>query len=304
MHALFLIAALSVAPPAAATARVGSTFRECPECPEMIVVPAGRFTIGSPASEPGRGADEGPQTEIEISSPLAVSRHEVTRGQYEAFVRATRRAISGNCITDRRKSGDWKPDPPTNFRDPGYTQTDKHPVACVTWDDAKAYAGWLNSKTGATYRLLSEAEWEYLARAGSTTAYPWGEKAAGGCAFMNGTDATFRKKYSHLPYVKSELEACSDGVLNTAPVGSYRPNAFGIHDMIGNVGEWVEDCSAASYEGIDTKATPRTGDCAKHVVRGGSWGTIARQLRSAERLNYAPTDADDSIGIRVARELP
>ena len=306
MDFLVLIAALAANPVSAPAkdAAVGSTFRDCAECPEMIVAPAGRFTLGSPASEAGRGADEGPQTVIEISSPLAVSRHEITRGQYEAFVRVTKRGVSGNCITDRRKSGDWKPDPQTNYRDPGYAQTRGHPVACVTWNDAKAYAAWLSSMTGKTYRLLSEAEWEYLARAGSTTAYPWGDSVADGCAFMNGTDATFRKKYSHLPYVKSELEACSDGALNTAPVGSYRPNAFGIYDMIGNVGEWVEDCTHPSYEGLDRNAAPRGGDCPKRVVRGGSWGTIARQLRVAERLNYAPTDADDSIGIRVARELP
>lgn len=298
-HMLLLMVALAAAP--APDTKPGSTFRECADCPEMIVVPAGRFTIGSPANEPGRGADEGPQVPVEIGAPFAVSRSEITRGQYEAFLKASGRAISGNCITDRRKQGQWEPDAATNLRDPGYPQGGDHPVACVTWHDAKAYAAWLSATTGATYRLLSEAEWEYVARAGSTTAYPWGDKAADGCGYMNGTDASFRAKYAKLPYA-DDFGTCDDGALNTAPVGSYKPNAFGVHDMIGNVGEWVEDCTVPSYEGLPTDGTPRVGTCAKRVVRGGSWGTIARQLRSAERLNYAPTDADDSIGIRVARE--
>ena len=268
----------------------------------MIVVPAGSFIMGSPADEPGRAADEGPQRRVDIPKPFAVSRLEISRAQYDAFLRATGHPVSGNCITDRRKQGDWKPDAQTNLRDTGFAQTDNHPVVCVSWNDAKAYVGWLNSKTRGGYRLLTEAEWEYVARAGSTAAYPWGDKPSDGCAFMNGTDRTFRTYYPALTYVQDL--GCDDGALKTAPAGSYRANGLGVHDMIGNVGEWVEDCSAPSYEGLDSTPAPRTGNCAKRVVRGGSWGTIARQLRVAERLNYAPTDADDSIGIRVARTLP
>jgi formylglycine-generating enzyme required for sulfatase activity len=300
MNDVVLLAAM-VAAAGSAEFKAGSTFRECPDCPEMVVVPAGSYMMGSPHQEAGRGADEGPRRRVDIAAPFGVSRFEIGRAQYEAFLRATEHPVSGNCITDRRKQGDWKPDADTNLRDPGFPQADNHPVACVSWNDAKAYVGWLNSKTGGGYRLLSEAEWEYAARAGSTDAYPWGDKPSDGCAFMNGTDRTFRTKYRALSYVQDL--GCDDGALNTAPVGSYRPNAFGIHDMIGNVGEWVEDCSAPSYEGLDSTPTPRAGTCVKRVVRGGSWGTIARQLRVAERLNYAPTDADDSIGIRVAKTL-
>ena len=301
-HSILVVLSLGIAA-APGEFKPGSTFRECRECPEMIVVPAGSFVMGSPADEPGRGADEGPQRRVDIPRPFAVGRFEIRRGQYEAFLKATSHPVSGNCITDRRKAGDWQPDPKTNLRDPGFPQTDKHPVTCISWNDAKAYVAWLNSRTRSGYRLLSEAEWEYLARAGSATAYPWGDKASEGCAFMNGTDRTFRAKYAFLSYVDHSA-ACDDGALNTAPVGSHRANAFGIHDMIGNVSEWVEDCSASSYEGLGSTPAPRPGPCAKRVVRGGSWGTIARQLRSAERLNYAPTDVDDSIGIRVARDLP
>ena len=299
-YALLLMAELATVP--ATDPKPRSTFRDCAHCPEMIVVPAGRFLIGSPSGERGRGADEGPQTPIEIRAPFAIGRFEITRGQYEAFLKASGRTISGDCITDRKKPGEWEPDAATNLRDPGYPQKDDHPVACVTWNDAKAYAAWLSATTGAAYRLLSEAEWEYVARAGSTTAYPWGDNAAEGCGYMNGTDATFRAKYAKLPYA-DDFGTCDDGALNTAPVGSYKANGFGVHDMIGNVGEWVEDCTVPTYQGLATDGAPRGGTCAKRVVRGGSWGTIARQLRVAERLNYAPTDADDSIGIRVARTI-
>ena len=190
----------------------------------------------------------------------------------------------------------------TNLNDPGYPQTSNHPVVCVSWDDANAYASWLSQITGGHYRLLSEAEWQYAARAGSRTAYPWGQSAAQGCLYMNGTDSTTRKKYSQLSYV-DDFGTCDDSALNTAPVGSYKVNPFGLFDMIGNVGEWVEDCSSKAY-GAKAETLPDTEiGCARRVVRGGSWGTIARQLRSAERVNQTSTDRDDSIGIRVARDL-
>lgn len=275
----------------------GVRFTSCPDCPEMVVIPAGRFTMGSPDDEVGRGRDEGPRQIIDIAAPFAVSRFEITRHQYERFVRATHRPVSGGCITDRRKVGDWKPDRRTTFRDPGYRQSGKHPVVCVSWYDARAYVDWLSSVTGARYRLLTEAEWEYVARAGSTTAYPWGTDASQGCRFMNGTDRTTRRKYASLDYV-TDFGSCDDGALNTAQVGAYLPNRFGVFDMIGNVGEWVEDCSGSYETGPESAIADRK--CERRVVRGGSWGTVARQLRTAERVNQVAIDLDDSIGIRVA----
>ena len=283
----------------------GARFRDCKSCPEMIVAPAGTFTIGSPADELGRRDDEGPQREIRIAKPFAVGRYEVTRRQYEAFLRETGYPVSGNCMTDRRKPGTWALDAQTNFRDPGFPQSGDHPAACVNWNDAKAFVGWLNAKTGGGYRLLTEAEWEYLARAGSTTAYPWGSRAKDGCPYMNGFDRVIVNKKGDL--YKGEAVSfadCSDGYLNTAPVGSLRPNAFGIYDMIGNVAEWIEDCSTSSYASMQSDGSTDRGDCSKRIVRGGSWGTQPRQLRSAERIRYSPTDVDDSIGIRVAKTLP
>jgi sulfatase modifying factor 1 len=282
----------------------GTQYRDCRACPEMIVVPAGAFTIGSPPDELGRRDDEGPQKDIRIGQPFAVSRYEVTRQQYEAFLRDTKHPVSSNCMTDRRKPGTWALDAETNFHDPGFRQTGEHPAACVSWNDAKAYIAWLNTKTGGGYRLLTEAEWEYLARAGSTAAYPWGASIHDGCAHMNGYDRVIMAKKGDL--YKGEAVSfanCSDGYLNTSPVGSFAPNAFGIFDMIGNLAEWIEDCSTPSYASMQSDGTPQAGDCSKRMVRGGSWGTQPRQLRSAERIRYSPTDVDDSIGVRVAKTL-
>jgi formylglycine-generating enzyme required for sulfatase activity len=172
----------------------------------------------------------------------------------------------------------------------------------VSWTDANAYASWLGKTSGHPYRLLSEAEWEYAARAGSATAYPWGDAAADGCSYMNGTDQTARKKYAHLAYV-DDFGTCDDHALNTAPVGSYKSNAFGLYDMIGNVGEWTSACSTKAYTPGMVDAPLTSAPCDRRVVRGGSWGNIARQLRSAERVNQPPTGRDDSIGIRVARDI-
>ena len=207
-------------------------------------------------------------------------------------------------MTDRRNPGHWAADAQTNFHDPGFEQAEDHPAACVSWNDAIAYVNWLNARAGGGYRLLKEAEWEYVARAGSITAYPWGANIDGGCGHMNGYDKVILEKKGNL-YKDEDIPfaACSDGYLNTAPVGSFKPNAFGIYDMIGNLGEWVQDCATGSYSDLGADGSPNNGDCSKRMVRGGSWGTQPRQLRSAERIRYMPTDVDDSIGIRVAKSL-
>jgi formylglycine-generating enzyme required for sulfatase activity len=290
---------------AVASGGIGRPFRDCTDCPEMIVVPAGTFTIGSPPDEPGRREVEGPQKEIRIGRPFAIGRYEVTRRQYEAFLHATQHPVGGNCVTDRRHPGTWAPDPATNFYDPGFPQTGDHPAACVSWNDAKAYIAWLNARTGGGYRLLTEAEWQYAARAGSTTAYPWGPSIHDGCTHINGYDLTILAKKGNLykgeavPYAN-----CSDSYVNTSPVGSYAPNAFGIYDMIGNVADWTDDCRTLTFDQMRGDGTEAAGDCRRRMVLGGSWGTQPRQLRSAERISYEPTAVDDSIGIRVAKDLP
>jgi formylglycine-generating enzyme required for sulfatase activity len=274
---------------------VGATrAADCPVCPELVTIPAGEFAFGSAADEEFRGRDELLQAPVEIPAQFAVSKYEITRAQYAAFAKATKRRASGDCLTDRRKLGDWRYDRRTNYRDPGFAQGDDHPVACVSFDDAIAYVDWLNTRTGGGYRLLTEIEWEYVAGTGSTARYPWGGGAERGCEFANGFDLTLWEKYSGMDttgYEYFDPLPCSDGWRNTSPVGSLAPNAFGVHDMIGNVSEWVSDCH--------TSAALRA--CEKRVAKGGSWGTLAHNLRTADRFPYPPEHRDDSIGIRVAR---
>jgi formylglycine-generating enzyme required for sulfatase activity len=281
------------------TRDTGTMLWDCAQCPQMTIVPAGAFTIGSPDDEPGRGKDESPRRFVSIDRAFAVSRFETTRGEYETFVHATRRAIAGGCTTDRVKKGDWKPDATSNLRDPGFHQDDNHPVACVTWDDAQAYVAWLNAQTSGGYRLLSEAEWEYAARAGTTAAYPWGASANDGCADANIADATMGDTYPEYA-----VATCRDGAPKTSAVGSYKPNAFGLYDMIGNMGEWVEDCATQNYDALPVDGSAyRGGDCAKRLVRSGSWGSLPKDTRVANRVRYPAAMVDDSVGIRVAREL-
>jgi sulfatase modifying factor 1 len=280
----------------------------CEFCPVMVTIPAGTATLGSADTEAYRSPDEGPQRTFTIRKPFRVSRYEVTRGQYETFVRETHREAGGNCLTDRRKRGNWVYDASTTYRDPGFAQGDDHPVACVSWDDARAYVAWLNSKTDGRYRLITEVEWEYVARAGASTVYPWGDAPGDGCPFANGFDQKTLKAYSGIDtsgHKAFDPLPCDDGWLNTAPVGSKAKNRFGVHDLIGNVSEWVEDCNTASHADLDESGAPRVSPdpCGKRVAKGGSWGTLAHNLRTADRFPYPPSHRDDSIGIRLAQDI-
>ena len=175
------------------------------------------------------------------------------------------------------------------------------PVINVSWEDARAYAAWLSRKTGEGYRLLSEAEWEYAARAGTTSAYYWGADADSGCDYMNGADATAKSSNSEWTTV-----SCDDGYLNTAPAGSFKPNRFGLYDVTGNVWEWVEDCYENSYSAgqpSDGRAFTKS-SCSSRVLRGGSWVYNPGGLRSALRGRLTPAYRNLSMGFRVARTLP
>jgi formylglycine-generating enzyme required for sulfatase activity len=271
----------------------------------MVRIPAGDATFGSAAGALYQRPDEQPRRVLRIARPFAVSRHEITRGEYDAFVRATNYSVPGDCLTDRRKLGDWQYDSATSYADPGFRQGDDQPVACVSFDDALAYVGWLNANSRGGYRLLTELEWEYVAAAGAVTLFPWGDEKEDACRYANGFDATALEKYRGVDtsgYPLFDPLPCRDGWLNTSPVGAFAPNKFGVFDMIGNVSEWVADCYVASHEslGPDGMAEAPPGACGKRVAKGGSWGTLAHNLRTAERFPYAATHRDDSIGIRVA----
>lgn len=287
----------------------GQSFRDCDVCSDMVVVPAGSYTMGSPESEDGRYPNESPQHRVTIPRGFAVAKFEVTRGQFAAFVTETGYQAQGsNCwYWHGGKGKTVNDDPLKGWPAPGFAQRDDHPVVCVSWSDAKAYVAWLAQKTGLGYRLLSEAEWEYAARGGTTTARHWGNDPHHACTHANVGDLARNRLV--LPgkgeqWDMNRTHNCDDNAAYTASVGSYRPNAFGLHDMIGNVLEWTEDCWNENYEAAPSDGSAWiAGDCSKRVIRGGGWFFLPRGARSATR--YGPYSASrlNTLGFRVARAL-
>lgn len=257
-------------PESAATPVAGHAGRDCDGCPEMVVIPPGSFMMGSPANEAGREASEGPRRRVAIPA-FAAGKYEVTWAEWEY------------CVAD---------DGCPALTDDGFGKG-LRPVTNVSWDDTKAYTRWLSRKTGKTYRLLSESEWEYVARAGTSGAYSWGGTAS----------------HEHANYGKDECcEGLASGVdrwVNTSAAGSFDANAFGLHDMHGNVWEWVEDC----YDGSYSAGQPRDGrpfvktSCPSRVLRGGSFVNGPNNVRSATRSGGPPSAQSGAIGFRTARTL-
>jgi formylglycine-generating enzyme required for sulfatase activity len=271
-------------------------FRDCADCPEMVIVPPGEFTMGSPAAEEGRFDDEGPQHRVTIAKPFAVSKYPVTRAAYAAFAKEKDPQAEGcMAMTDEG----WKEDKALGWRSPGFAQDDDHPVVCISWNAAQAYVKWLSVLTDHQYRFLSEAEFEYAARAGATTPYPWGDDASEACKHANGFDLSAKR--GHPDWASME---CDDGYAQTSPVGAFPANAFGLYGMTGNVFQWTEDCFAEGYDGAPDDGSARTGgDCNIRVIRGGSWLNSAKGLRPALRDRDPATGAYTNIGIRLARDL-
>ena len=243
--------------------------------PEMVVVPPGEFRMGSPSSEAGRYSDE-PLRAVRIAKAFAIGKYEVMFHEYERFARAT-----GKPLPDDHQWG-----------------RNRRPVINVDWKNATAYAAWLSEQTGQRYRLPTEAEWEYAARAGTTTSRYWGDNPDEGCAYANAGDLDGKKVF-----VGWTVMQCHDGQVYTAPVGSYRSNEFGLYDMAGNVLEWT--CSI-----YDKEATAPAQECQEPggdqemVVRGGSWSDEPRSVRSAERHRSPPEFRAYFLGFRVVREQP
>lgn len=282
----------------------GLSFKDCAECPQMIMVPAGEFVMGAaPGEEEHESMPQefrhrsAPQRRVKVEV-FAAGKYEVTRGQYRAFSEATKRNDSG-CFVWRR--GDYQLDAAKSWRDSGYLQDDSHPATCVSWEDAQAYASWLSGKTGQQYRLLTEAEWEYAARGGSSASRFWGEDSRQSCQHANGADLKTLSVVSEAG--NWPAAACDDGYPYTAPVGSYRPNKFGLHDMLGNVAEWTADCWNADYRGATSDGNARmTGDCDFRAVRGGGWDEASASLRSAYRVGSPVVIRVYARGFRVARQ--
>lgn len=240
----------------------------------MLVLPAGSFTMGSPASEPGRNSDEGPQHTVTIARQFAVDSVEVTVDEYSAFVKATGYDARSKCaVWDGSK---WAEMDARSWRNPGFTQTGAHPAVCLNWNDVNAYVAWLSKITGKKYRLLTEAEYEYATRAGTTTVYPWGDAIGQNKANCDGCGSQWDGKQA-------------------APVRSFPPNRFGLCDMLGNVYEWTQDCYHDGYAGAPTDGSAWTsGDCSYRVQRGGSWASI-RRISARRTASGAPPTAGTAI---------
>jgi len=276
--------------------------------PEMIVIEAGRFVMGSPNNEVGRGEDEGPQREIVVVRPFALARCETTVVEFRRFVEetghVTQAEMGDGCYVVNEAGMDVEQRKDRNWRDPGFPQTDAHPVVCVSWNDAVAYAEWLGRRTGQTYRLPTEAEWEYAARAGSAASRFWGDDPNAGCEYANAADRALKRRY---PEYQWPTATCDDGTVYTAPAGSFRRNAFGLSDMLGNTWEWVRGCYAENLQSVPTDGTAWEGppgeNCARRVVRGGGWDYEPVDVRSADRNRYSPDGAINFLGFRLARDL-
>ena len=279
--------------------KAGDRFRDCPECPEMVVVPAGSYRMGSPSYEQGRQEDEGPVHEVTIAAPFAIGRHEVTVAEFGRFVDETGYSAGNSCRT--YEGGEYEDRAGRGWRNPGFGQSGGHPVACVNWNDAQAYVAWLSRETGEEYRLPSESEWEYAARAGTATARYWGEGESGQCRHANGADASATERYSDWQWA---VASCRDGHAHTAPAGSFAANDWELHDMLGNVWEWTEDCWNGSYAGAPSDGSAwEYGDCSERVLRGGSWNSGPSVLRAAVRGRLTSGGRVNIVGFRVARTL-
>ncbi|MEO7495171.1 MAG: bifunctional serine/threonine-protein kinase/formylglycine-generating enzyme family protein [Massilia sp.] len=254
--------------------------------PELVLIPTGRFQMGSPEHERKKAMDAGaqkswveretPQHWVGIEQPIAMGRYPVTVGEWRLFV---------------RDSG-WQPQGEVNWSAPGFRQTDEHPVVGVTWHDAQQYIRWLSGKTGQTYRLPSEAEWEYACRAGTKTTFSFGDQISTELANYDGN-------YTYNGSAKGEYRQ------GTSPVDAFAPNPWGLFDMHGNVWEWVQDTVHDNYEGApsDGSAWEQGGDASRRILRGGSWLYNPRYLRAALRNGFSAVLSNDIVGFRVARNL-
>lgn len=275
-----------------------SVSHDCSFCPKMVTIPAGSITMGSRVSEIGRIDNESPMHEVSIAS-FDLGKTEITRGEFSIFVKDAGYIVGKKCFTiDNGKyelrTADWNKI--------GYTQNDNHPAICISWDDAKAYAAWLSNKTGKQYRLPTEAEWEYASRAKTLAARYWGESPDSACKNANVADKTVQVIIKRA--ATWLVHNCEDGYAFSAPTGSFKPNAFGLYDMLGNVWEWVEDGYHPNYQGAPVDGSAWVGNGKKHILRGGSWYDAPRFVRAAGRDKAVSASRYDNIGFRIARTRP
>jgi formylglycine-generating enzyme required for sulfatase activity len=283
ISALALTALAACALPATAMAAAalppGKVFKDCKDCPEMVVLPTGTFIMGTPEDELGRQPDEGPQHPVTFAHPVAISRFQVLSGEWDAYIRS-----SGYVMPD----GDTRPGRECKAGKPRYPMGPKQPAVCMDYAEAEAYVAWLSKKTGKHYRLVSEALREYAVRGGSTGPFPF--------PFDEGSEYGISKH--------ANTYGPADGFTYTSPAGSFAPNAFGVYDGHGNVYEWVADCENDSYVGAPSDGSAwMTGQCQYRQIRGNDWTEAPIFSRSGNRNNLDPADRGDWLGFRVARDL-
>ena len=284
------------------------------EVPAMVRIEPGHFTAGSTYAETAavhypalNAAREQPARKVTIAHAFAIGRTEVTRGQFARFVRATHWKPDGPCsFLDDEFGAKWTADTVHDWLHPGYVQADNHPVVCVNLGDANAYAAWLGTMTGRNFRLPSNVEWEYAARAGTTTAHWWDNRkdASNPCTFANLSDISRARKNNRGNVEPSGYFACNDGYANTAPVASFVPNPWGLYDMLGNVWEWTADCFNADQIAAPNDARARGGDCTSHMDRGSSWGNSPKYARAAAQHPDLVGARTSVLGFRLVEDLP
>lgn len=305
--ALLLFGLVSITPSARAAENALGHFRDCDICSEMVALPSGAFIMGATEEEFQGGnkkylymyVNETPRHEVYVKS-YALARFDVTRKQFETFANATGFHEKGCRIF---KHGQWYFDSSADWKNPGFSQTDSDPVVCVSWFDAEKFIAWLNKNlpkaTVHRYRLPTEEEWEYAARAGTTTQAYWGSNPADQCRYENARDQAARILDPDVP-----LADCNDGYVWTAPVGSFRPNPWGLYDMLGNASQWTADCPEVGYHPPPAVPEWMPGYCQLRSRRGASWAAIPIAVRSAKRMAAKPGDRDSTYGFRLAVDLP
>jgi formylglycine-generating enzyme required for sulfatase activity len=283
--------------------------------PEMVVLPGGKFAMGSPKDEAGREENEGPLHDVSVRS-FALGKYPVTRGEFARFAVATGYKTDAEKDTPvpfqpaelgtpvacfAYKGGQdfgWKAG--SSWRDPGYKQEDNEPAVCLSWNDARAYVNWLSRETGKPYRLPAAAEMEYAIRAGSSTPYPWGSAAEEVCQYGNVRDVTANARFPRW----EKGATCNDGALFTSAVGRYRGNAFGLFDTVGNVEVWTQDCGVENYDSAPSDGSAQQSPgCERHTLRGSSWNFSPAGFRSAHRENPPAAGRSSDTGLRVAEDV-
>jgi sulfatase modifying factor 1 len=286
-------------------------FRDCSECPVMVPIPPGSFVMGVASDEEEREnvlpqfrGWSAPQHLVTFRESFAIGKYDITRNEFADFVRESSYRTGDTCWNTvdnaQLRRNEMREVAQQNWAKPGFPQTGKDPVVCVSWNDAKAYVDWLSSKTHRKYRLPTEAEWEYAARAGTEGARYWGDSQDNACAYAN-VSGLSRLGTTKYPISKDRFFACWDSYRFTSPVDAFPPNPFGIHDVLGNVAQWVEDCWNQGYVGAPTDGSAwLSGECRGRPIRGATWNNPPNVVHVGNRAWLGVGMRMGTIGFRVA----